>query len=55
MNTIVDDGLLTAREGSPKTDVVTENIVVRALIMQARYVTYREIDAYLGISSTSIH
>ena len=41
------------REGSPNIVVVPENIdVVRELIMQD--VTYREIKASLGISSTSI-
>ena len=44
------------REGRPKTAVVSENIdAVRELIMQDRHVTYREIEASLGISSTSIH
>ena len=44
------------REGRPKTAVVPENIdAVRELIMQDRHVTYREIEASLGISSTSIH
>ena len=44
------------REGRPKIDVVPENIdAVRELIMQDRHVTYREIKAFLGISSTSIH
>ena len=44
------------REGRPKTVVVPENIdAVRELIMQDRHVTYREIEASLGISSTSIH
>ena len=43
-------------EGRPKTVVVPENIdAVRELIMQDRHVTYREIEASLGISSTSIH
>ena len=28
---------------------------VQELIMQDRHVTYREIEAFLGISSTSIH
>ena len=42
------------REGPPKTAVVSENIdTVRELIMQDRHVTYREIDASLGISSIS--
>ena len=44
------------REGPPKTAVVSKNInAVRKLIMQDRYVTYREIEASLGISSTSIN
>ena len=44
------------REGRPKTAVVPENIdAVRELIMQDRHVTYREIEASLGISGTSIH
>ena len=44
------------REGRPKAAVVSENIdAVRRLIMQDRHVTYREIKASLGISSTSIH
>ena len=44
------------REARPKTAVVSENIdAVRELIMQDCHVTYREIEASLGISSTSIH
>ena len=44
------------REGPPKTAVVSENIdAVRELIMQDHQVTYREIEASLSISSTSIH
>ena len=44
------------RVGPPKTTVAPENIdAVRDLIMQDRHVTYREIEASLGISSTSIH
>ena len=44
------------REGPPKTAVAPENIdAVRELIMQDRHVTYREIEAFLGISSTNIH
>ena len=44
------------REGCPKTAVVSENIdAVRGLIMQDLHVTYREIEASLGISSTSMH
>ena len=39
-----------------KTRVVSENIdAVRELIMQDRHVTYRAIEASLGISSSSIH
>ena len=42
-------------EGHLKIAVVSENIdAVRELIMQDRNVTYREIEASLGISSTSI-
>ena len=44
------------REGPPKTGLVSENkYVVGELIMQDRHVIYREIKAFLGISSTSIH
>ena len=44
------------REGRSKTAVVPENIdAVLELIMQDRHLTYREIEASLGISSTSIH
>lgn len=44
------------REGRPKSAVVPENIdAVRDLILEDRHVTYREIAACLGISSTSIH
>ena len=44
------------REGRPKTAVVSENIdAVRELIMQDRHVTYREIEASLGISYISIY
>ena len=44
------------RQGRPKTAVVSENIdAERELIMQDRHVTYREIKASLGISSTSLH
>ena len=43
------------REGPTKTVVVSENIdAVRELIKQAGHVTYREIEKFLGISS-SIH
>ena len=39
-----------------KTAVVSENIdAVRELIIQDRHVTYCEIEASLGISSTTIH
>ena len=44
------------REDPPKTAVVPENIAAeRELIMQVRHVTYREIEAPLGISSTNKH
>ena len=44
------------REGRPKSVVVLETIdAVRQLILQDRYVTYREILTTLGISGTSIH
>ena len=44
------------REGPPKTAVVSEKIdALRELMMQDRHVTYREIEASLHISSTSIH
>ena len=40
----------------PKSVVGTENInAVQILIMQDHYVTYREIEATLGISATSIY
>ena len=43
-------------EGRPKTAIVPEYIdAVRELIMQHRHVTYREIEASLDISPTSIH
>ena len=43
------------REGRPKSVVIQENIdVVQNLILQDRHVTYCEIEATLGISSTSI-
>ena len=43
------------RENSTKTDVVSDNFVaVREQIMQDRHVTYSEIGACFGISSTSI-
>ena len=44
------------RKGRPKSVVVPENInAVQKLIMQDRHVTYCEIEATLGISSTSIY
>ncbi|KAK4887154.1 hypothetical protein RN001_003425 [Aquatica leii] len=44
------------REGRSKSAVVPENIdAVRKLILQDCHGTYREIEAYLGISSTCIH
>lgn len=44
------------REGRPKSVVVPENIdAVCELIKQDRHVTYREIEASLGISMTSIN
>lgn len=44
------------KEGRPKSVVVQQNIdAVRQLVMQDRHVTYREIEASLGISMTSIH
>lgn len=44
------------KEGRPKSVVVPQNIdAVRELIMQDRHVTYREIEASLGISMTSIY
>lgn len=44
------------REGRPKTVVVPETVdAVRQLIIQDRHVTYREIEASLAISGTSIH
>ncbi|XP_037941999.1 uncharacterized protein LOC119674914, partial [Teleopsis dalmanni] len=44
------------RERRPKTAVVPENIeAVSELIMQDRHVTYREIEASLGISPTITH
>ena len=43
-------------EGRPKLLVIPENIdAVHELILQDRRVTYREIEASLGISGTSIH
>lgn len=44
------------REGRPKSVVLPENIdAVRELIMRDRHVTYREIEASLGISNTSVY
>lgn len=44
-----------SREGRPKTAFTEENIVaVRNLITEDRHVTYREIEASLGISGTTI-
>ena len=44
------------REGRPKSAVVPETIdTVRQLILQDCHVNYREIEATLGISGTSIH
>ncbi|CAH2015165.1 unnamed protein product [Acanthoscelides obtectus] len=43
------------RVGAPKTAVTQENVdAVRKLIIEGRYVTYREIEASLKISKTSI-
>ena len=43
-------------EGRPKSVVVPQTIdAMRQLILQDRHVTYREIEATLGISGTSIH
>ena len=44
------------KEGRPKSVVVPQNIdAVRELVMQDRRVTYREIEASMGISMTTIH
>ena len=44
------------REGRPKSAVVPENIeAVRRMIEEDRHVTYREIEATLNISSTSVY
>jgi [histone H3]-lysine36 N-dimethyltransferase SETMAR len=44
------------REGRPKSVVVPQNIdAVEKMIREDRHVTYREIEATLGISMTSIH
>ncbi|CAH1997390.1 unnamed protein product [Acanthoscelides obtectus] len=51
MFTLSDD----SRVGAPKTAVTQENVdAVRKLIIEDRHVTYREIDASLKISKTSI-
>ena len=43
-------------EVRPKLVIMPQNIdAVRELIMQDRHVTYREIEAFLHISSISIH
>ena len=61
MNSVVADTHSKTRsvkvhEGPPKTAFVSENIdAVRELIMQYRDVTYRQTEAFLGISSTNIH
>ncbi|CAH2003856.1 unnamed protein product [Acanthoscelides obtectus] len=47
--------LKRGRVGAPKTAVTQENVdVVRKLIIEDRHVTYREIEASLKISKTSI-
>lgn len=44
------------REGRPKSVVVPKNIdAVRTMIKEDRHVTYREIEASLGMSKTAIH
>lgn len=44
------------REGRPKSVVVPNNIdAVRTMIKEDRHVTYREIEASLGMSKTAIH
>ena len=57
MNSIVDGGKKTRSvKVVQKQPHLSENIVaVRELIMQESHVTCREIEASLGISSTSIH
>lgn len=51
-NSLKDD----FREGRPKSVVVQENIdAVHQLVLLDRHVTYREIEASLGISMTSIN
>lgn len=43
------------REGRPKTAMTQENIeAVRQLILEDRHVTYREIEASVGISGTTV-
>lgn len=43
------------REGRPKTAMTQENVdAVRQLIVEDRHVTYREIEASVGISGTTI-
>ena len=61
MNSIVADThsktrSVKVREGPTKTAVEPGNIdAVRELIMQDRHKTFLEIEAFLGISSSSIH
>ena len=58
MNSIVADGCSKTRsvKGRSKTAGLLENIAdVHELIMQDRHVTYREIETYFSISSTSIY
>ncbi|KAL0850447.1 hypothetical protein ABMA28_012250 [Loxostege sticticalis] len=44
-----------SREGRPKSAFTENNIIaVRQLILEDRHVTYREIEALLGISGTTI-
>lgn len=51
-NAILSD---KSREGRPKSAFTEDNIVaVRQLILEDRHVTYREIEALLGISGTTI-
>ena len=53
---MVNSTEVVVREGRSKVVVVAKTIdAVRQLILQDRYVTYREIEATLGISGTSIH
>lgn len=45
-----------SREGRPKTAFTEDNIAaVRQLIIEDRHVTYREIEASLSISGTTVH